>query len=453
MSARTASWLAWSACGLSLLLTALSLLLIVLLLHSEVPIYYSWLETSMVSVGYSTVGAIVASRLPESPIGWLFCAIALTFGVVHLCAEYAIYTLRAAPGPLPGVEASAWLTSWDWVVGLGLIVFLDLLFPDGRWPSARWRWFAWFTAFALLPAAILAALSPGQILSTPLQNPLGIEGLPNDSKAVEAFMYALVVVGASSMLARLRYAGRVERQQIKWFAYATTVAITGVILKNTVYPAVSVPWVWWVGLILTAVGVSSSPVAMGLAILRYRLYEIDLIINRTLVYGPLTAMLVAIYFTGIVLLQRVFVILTGERSTLAIVASTLLIAALFTPLRRRIQGFIDRSFYRRRYDAVKTIEAFSAKLRDETDLDVLCGDLTSVVIETMQPAHLSLWLRPDAATKKADLPNPRSKVLPQLTKLPAESGYSVVQSDIGAILLPTSLAGACRAFRSLRRYA
>src|SRR5215213_2127073 len=179
MSGRAASWLAWSACAFSLALTALTVLLIVLLLRSDAAIYYYWLETSMVAVGYSTVGAIVASRLPESPIGWLFCAIGLIFGVSHFSAEYAAYDLLGSSESLPAGEAFAWLTSWVWVFGLGLIVFLDLLFPNGRQPSARWRWFARFTAIMLLPAAILAALSPGLILSSTLQNPLGIEGLPN----------------------------------------------------------------------------------------------------------------------------------------------------------------------------------------------------------------------------------------------------------------------------------
>ena len=399
MSGRAAAGLAWSACALSLALTAFSLLLIVLLLRTDAPIYYYWLETSMVSAGYSTVGAIVASRLPHSPIGWLFCAIGLTFGVAHFSAEYAAYALLAPSRSLPAGEVFAWLTSWVWVGGLGLIVYLDLLFPDGRLPSVRWRWFARFTALALLPAAILAALSPGLILSSTLRNPLGIEELPNASKTVEAFMYGLVVVGAASMLSRLRHAGRIERQQIKWFAYATAAAISGVILKNTIYPAVGVIWLWWVGLILTTVGVVSSPVAMGIAIFRYRLYQIDILINRTLVYGSLTAVLAAVYLGGVVFLQYAFRSLTGEGSQLAVVASTLIIAALLIPLRRRIQSFIDRRFYRRKYDARKTLEAFSAKLRDETDLDALSEDLVGVVRETMQPAHISLWLRPDSAGK------------------------------------------------------
>ena len=399
MSSGAAAWLAWSACALSLALTALSVLLIVLLLRANTPIYYYWLETSMVAVGYSTVGAIVASRLSHSPIGWLFCAIALSFGLYHFTAEYATYALLSSTRSLPAGEVCAWLTSWVWVAGLDLVVLLGLLFPNGRLPSARWRWFAWFTALVLLPAAILAALSPGLILTSNLHNAFGIEGLPNASKAVEAFMYGLVVVSAASMLWRLRRAGMIERQQIKWFAYASVVVIIGVILKNSVYPAVGVKWVWWVGLVLTAVGVVSSPIAMGIAIFRYRLYQIDLIINRTLVYGSLTASLVALYLGVIIVLQRLFVVFTGEKSTLAVVASTLLIAALFNPLRRRIQRVVDRRFYRSKYDARKTLEAFSTQLRNETDLEALSDNLVGVVAETMQPAHVSLWLRPERAPK------------------------------------------------------
>jgi hypothetical protein len=401
ISQRTATWLVWSMCVVSLALTALSLVLLSLnLSRPGVPTYYYWLENTVVAVGYSTVGAVVAPRLRESPIGWLFCTIGLSFGVFHFSAEYAIYTLLARPGSLPGGEVLAWIFAWLWVPGLGLVVFLGLVFPDGRLPSARWRWFASFTMAAILAGVLLAAFSPGPILRVPIQNPLGIEGLPNVYKIVEAFMYALIVIAASSMLLRLRRVGSIERQQIKWFAYASTVAISGVILKNTIYPAAGVTWVWWAGFVLTTVGLASSPVAMGVAILRYRLYEIDLIINRTLVYGPLTVTLVALYFGAVVLLQRLFVALTSEKSTLAVVASTLVIAALFAPLRRRIQSFIDRRFYRRKYDAAKTLEAFSAKLRDETDLDALSDDLVGVVKETMQPAHVSLWLRPDTASKQ-----------------------------------------------------
>jgi hypothetical protein len=265
-----------------------------------------------------------------------------------------------------------------------------------------------FTIGAVLAGVLLTAFSPGPILELPVHNPLGIEGLPNLYRTVEVFMYTLVVVGASSMILRLRRVGWIKRQQIKWFAYATVVAISGIILKNTIFLMTGETWVWWAGLVLTVVGLAGSPIGMGVAIFRYRLYQIDLLINRTLVYGSLTATLVVLYFGGIVLLQRVFVSLTGEKSTLAVIASTLLIAALFNPLRRRIQSFIDRRFYRRKYDARKTLEGFSGQLRDETDLEALNNDLVGVVRETMQPAHVSLWLRPDRAPKSGGNREPRS---------------------------------------------
>jgi len=400
MSHRTAALLAWSLWPLSLTLTALSLLFLALnLSHPDVSLYYYWLETTLVAVGYSTVGGVVASRLPDSTIGWLFCTIGLLFGVIHICGEYAMYTLVAAPGSLEAGEVAAWIDAWIWVPSLGLIVFLLLVFPDGRLPGTLWRRVAWFTVSVVLAGAILAAISPGAVLQHPFDNPLGIEGLPNVYKPLEALMYALIVVGALSMVARMRQAGSTERQQIKWFAYATTVSISGVILKNTIFPALGGTWVWWVGLVLTTVGLSGSPVAMGIAILRYRLYEIDLLINRTLVYGSLTATLVAVYLGAVVLLQYVFRTLTGGESQIAIVASTLAIAALFVPLRRRIQSLIDRSFYRRGYDAAKTLEAFSAKLREETDLEALNHDLLEVIGETMRPKHVSLWLRPETPPK------------------------------------------------------
>ena len=401
MSARAAAWLAWSLCVFSLMLTALSLSLLTLtLLHPGVPINYYWLETTVIAASYSAVGAVVAPRLPQSPIGWLFCAIGLSFAVVHFSAEYAIYALLARPGSLPWGEASVWIWSWVWVPAIGLVVFLDLLFPDGRLPGARWRWFARFTIAAVLVGVILTALSPGPILQLTLRNPLGIEGLPNVYRMVEAFMYALVVVGASSMLLRLRRVGWIARQQIKWFAYTTAVAISGIILKNTVYPVVGVTLVWWAGFVLTVVGLAGNPIGMGVAILRYRLYQIDHIINRTLVYGSLTAVLVLVYVGSVVVLQGALRILTGQESQLAVVVSTLAIAGLFIPLRRGMQSFVDRRFYRRKYDARKTLEAFSAKLRYETNLDAVSDDLVGVVRETMQPTHVSLWLRPPAEVGK-----------------------------------------------------
>ena len=223
-----------------------------------------------------------------------------------------------------------------------------------------------------------------------------------------------MVASALSLVLRYRRSGGAEREQIKWITFAASVV--GFIYLIAMVSSLFFPWGWggagtplWLGLLQDAALVSFTavPIAVGFAVLKYRLYDIDILINRTLVYGSLTAALVALYFGGIVVLQGVFVALTGEKSTLAIVASTLLIAALFNPLRRRIQGFIDRRFYRRKYDAAKTLEAFSMKLRDETDLDALRDDLTSVVRETMQPAHVGLWLRPHREAKGAGKREPR----------------------------------------------
>jgi hypothetical protein len=212
-------------------------------------------------------------------------------------------------------------------------------------------------------------------------------------------MLILLAVSVVSLLMRRLYARGVERQQTKWFTYTSAVAASGAILDYIISEPLELVWLGWLGHALVLVGLAGIPIAMGIAITRYRLYEIDTLINRTLVYGSLTATLVALYFAAVVVLQRVFVILTGEQSTLAVVASTLLIAALFNPLRRSIQGFIDRRFYRTKYDTRNTLEAFSAKLRDETDLDALSNDLMDVVRETMQPAHVSLWLRSETASK------------------------------------------------------
>jgi hypothetical protein len=219
---------------------------------------------------------------------------------------------------------------------------------------------------------------------------------------VEVLLYAFGIVASLSVLVRLRRARGVQRQQIKWYAYAAALLAGSAALPYVVSETLNIWWLQWVAFVPAVFGVASLPVAVGIAILKYRLYDIDILINRTLVYGSLTALLALVYFGGIVVLQRVFVVLTGEKSTLAVVASTLVIAALFNPLRRRVQAFVDRRFYRRKYDAAKTLEAFSAKLRDETDLDALSDDMVGVVRETMQPAHVSLWLRPDTASKKGE---------------------------------------------------
>jgi len=402
MSRRTAAGLAWSLWALTVTLTALSLVLLVLnLRYPNVPILNVWLQNALIVIDV-TVGAIVASRRPENPVGWLLCLSGVAASMSNFTSLYAIYALLAQPGSLPAGEASAWIAAWTLPIMIGIQVSYLLLFPTGRLPSRRWRWLAWLIGGFVLVGVVLAAFSSGAYFGAlgPIRNPLGIEGFTDVYKAVlypmSPFLFA---ASALSVFVRLRRATGVERQQLKWFAYAVAI-LAMVTTPYVITIAIEAPgWFEWaVNAILTA-AVTTIPISIGIAILRYRLYDIDILINRTLVYGSLTITLVALYFGGIVVLQRVFVFLTGQQSTLAVVASTLLIAALFNPLRRRIQSFIDRRFYRKKYDARKTLEAFSAKLRDETNLDALSDDLVGVVRETMQPAHLSLWLRPEKALK------------------------------------------------------
>jgi hypothetical protein len=400
MSTRTAAWLAWTMWTLSIGLTVLSLWFLILnLSHPDVPVYRYWAEDTLLAVGYSTVGAVAASYRPWNPVGWVLCSIGLVWGAAHFTSEYATYALLAAPGSLPAAEVAAWIYSWVWVPGLCFIVFLPLLFPNGRLPSPRWRPFAWFSVLLAGTGTILAAFSPGPGVGLSIRNPFGMESLPNLSEQLQALVFALIFVAAASLVMRLRHARGVDRQKIKWVAYAGALGGGASLPTYTVLEAVDLRWLHMLGYMLALVGIVGFPTAVGIAMMRYRLYEIDILINRTLVYGTLTATLIAFYFVGIVVLQRLFVLLIGQQSTLAVVASTLLIAALFNPLRGSIQSFMDRRFYRRKYDARKTLETFSARLRDETDLEALSAGLVGVVRETMQPAHVSLWLSPYQETK------------------------------------------------------
>jgi hypothetical protein len=403
MSTRAAYWLAWALCALSLALTGLGLLFHILnFSHPSVPTFTYWVESTVMGVGASTVGAIIASRRTHNPIGWLLCVSGLVFGAVMFATEYAIYALLVAPGTLPAGEALISVNPL-WVLGFNLFVLMLILFPTGKLPRSRWRWVGYlYTAIALVEVVAMFFL-PGPLEGLVLmKNPFGIEGLPIGRKQVQALIFTGGLVASGSLIWRLRRGSWVERQQIKWLAYAAAIATGGNILAYTPPEAIGAPWVTTVGHVVVELGVLGIPISIGIAILRYRLYEIDTLINRTLVYASLTVTLIAIYFSGIVVLQRVFVVLTGEKSTLAVVASTLVIAALFNPLRRRIQSFIDRRFYRRKYDAAKTLETFSTQLRDETDLEALRGDLVGVVRETMQPAHVSLWLRPELPSRRRE---------------------------------------------------
>jgi hypothetical protein len=294
------------------------------------------------------------------------------------------------------------------VPAIGLLgTYVFLLFPNGRPPSRRWRPLAWLSGATIVLASIVVGLTPGPMLHLGGErNPFGVEG----SLWLETAPYILVPLFLSCMLLsvfslvlRYRRSRGVERQQIKWIAFAAS--FVGFVYLGAMISSFTVPqetWfaagspLWLILLEYTALlSFTVVPVAVGFAVLRYRLYDIDLLINRTLVYGSLTATLVALYFGGVATTQAIFGALTGQEQQpqLAVVVSTLVIAAVFNPLRRRIQSFIDRRFYRKKYDAAKTLESFSAKLRNETDLEALNAELLSVVRETMQPEHLSVWLR------------------------------------------------------------
>jgi len=325
-----------------------------------------------------------------------------------------LYALVSQPGSLPGAKIAAWLAEWTWVPSVGLIgTFLVLLFPDGRLPSRRWRAVAWLAVTAMLFPGLSLAFLPGPLEETPgiaIANPFGIEATRSILEMVGAVGFFLLpfcfVASAVSMVLRFRRSQGIERQQLKWFVSAA--ALLAVTFTATVVASFFVgdlsgrsapPLALKVAQDITTLTFAGLPVAAGIAILRYRLYDIDRIINRTLVYGSLTATLAVVYFGSVVSLQAAFRALSGQDSTLAVVASTLAIAALFNPLRRRMQGFVDRRFYRSKYDARKTLEAFTARLREETDLEALSDDLVGVIRDTMQPEHVSLWLRPDPASR------------------------------------------------------
>ena len=387
-------WLVWGMWALTALAVALTLLLASLNEPSS-----SFRNTAFLSLlifAFSTVGALVASRRPENPIGWLFCSGALVWILGELTLEYGVYALITDPGALPAGAWAAWFGGWARGVGWFLIVvFLLLLFPTGRLPSPRWRpvlrgavgYIGFFTLVVWL-----SPVSADTRLEEIVRNPLGLE-IEVMYLLVELLYLTiplLLVASGTAAIARFRRSRGDERQQLKWFAYAVAVMIVVFVFWFSLELAGLVP----LSALAFTIPLLGLPIAVGIAILKYRLYDIDVIVNRTLVYGTLTATLAATYFGGVVLLQGAFRALTGQESQLAVVASTLLIAALFTPLRRRIQAFIDRRFYRRKYDATRVLGAFSAKLRNETDLDSLSDDLLKVLRETMQPAHVSLWLRP-----------------------------------------------------------
>jgi hypothetical protein len=424
MSARTASWLAWALAGLTLTMVVATVALFVLARSSHVPSSLSASTIGDVALFMSfsvfpVIGALIASKRPRNPIGWICLADGLLWALIFLSEDYSAYGL-AIPGSVPfPVTINALLYAWVWVPAVGLLgVYLLLLFPDGRLPSRRWRPLAWLAGAVIVLESVAVFLTPGPLEDLgKARNPFGLEGLPwvgDAGDVVLALLPLCMLASAVSLVLRYRRSGGEVRQQIKWIAFAASFVC---LMYMVVIGGGTIIWLlvapetpsdlgtqtWWGALLENVMLLSFAgvPVAMGFAVLKHRLYDIDIIINRALVYGLLTATLAGVYLGGVILLQYLFRALTGQESQLAIVASTLAIAALFIPLRRRVQGFVDRRFYRRKYDAAKTLASFNARLRDETDLDTLVDNVVGVVRQAMQPEHASLWLRPDSMASKA----------------------------------------------------
>ncbi len=405
-NARRAAWLAWALLALALLIAIPGVILTTV---NNPPTLVDNILSAVFLLIFAGMGALIASRRPRNPVGWLLCLVALLSLTGGLTLEYAYYGLVSHPGALPAAI---------WVVPLGgaarsagwfyMLTLVPLYFPTGELLSPRWRWVVWIVAVATVASIAGAALSPfGDFTDLRLMNihnpleiaPSAVGDFLGESASLVLFL--LVPACACSVVLRFRRSRGIERQQLKWFVYAMAIGlIGGLCLVATAWFNVNITSVSvWT---LVTVGM---PIAAGIAILRYRLYDIDIIIKRTLVYGSLTAILAALYFALVIGAQHVTQAFTGQRvgqQPVVIVLSTLLIAALFQPLRARLQRWMDRRFYRSRYNAAKTLAAFSATLRSELDPDELRGRLLGVVEETMRPTHVSLWLR--AAPGKAPAP-------------------------------------------------
>ncbi len=354
---------------------------------------------ALICITFAGLGALLASRRPGNPIGWILCLSPVALAFTGVVGGLYRHTIFVDPGSLPRPEILFWAANWAWVLGfVPLITFLLLLFPDGRPPSSRWRKIGWLTVLAMGMLIVGYAFAPGPLEDYPrVDNPLGAEG--GLGGALEAMrgvgfpFFSLAAVGSMvSLVVRFRRSRGEERQQLKWMAAAAAFVVVSWLVTAAFDQALGID----ISVLLTA-GLLALPVATTIAVLRYRLYDLELVVNRTLVYGALTATLAGSYL-GLVLLFGLALGPLTEDSDLAIAGSTLAVAALFRPVRARIQALVDRRFYRRRYDAARTVEAFSARLRDEVELDSLSAELRAVARETMQPAYVSLWLRrPEAA--------------------------------------------------------
>ena len=409
MSKRTAFWLAWFTWALYLIIAIVTLLFQMKNAPSNL---LSDLFDALVLLAFATVGSLIASRRPDNPIGWLFCISTLLWALGNVLQEYTTYALITVPGSLPAGALMGVIGHWIGGIGFFLMLtFLLLLFPDGHLPSPRWRFLAWLIAVLLALYSITFLLSPYPYANSAIdlrleavRNPIGI-GSANDlfdqlGGITPLLLFPTILACIVSVFLRFRRARGVERQQLKWFTYGMTLSILMiVVILILIFSTANGGSSWPFYLAVVCI-----PISAGIAMLRYRLYDIDVLINRTLIYGILTAVLALAYAISILVLQYLLSAFT-EGSQLAIVGSTLVIAVLFQPLRGRIQRIIDRRFYRSKYDAARTLSAFSARLRSEVDLQQLSEHLLTVVQETMQPTHVSLWLRPSEHDRKNGSPN------------------------------------------------
>jgi hypothetical protein len=416
MSRRAAVWLAWSLYGLVICLSIIwSGVGLLGQGGSRNALYLAGeaLISGVAPMVFAIVAALIVSHQPRNSLGWVLM---VPVGLYVVGGPITSYIERFAPSssePTVPILLMVWFNNWNWLLLIFPLLFILLLFPNGQPPTPRWRWvgvaaIAWAALFVLL-AALPQQINVATTTNVVVDNPIGVLGKDTVERLVGVWivgLLALALACAVALFVRYRRANETEREQIKWLLYACALFLVVYVggFANALGGKASVGgYIWGV---FFGLSVIALPTAIGIAILRYRLYDIDVVINRTLVYGSLTAALALTYFGGVATTQAIFRALTGQEQQpqLAIVVSTLVIAALFTPLRRRIQSFIDRLFYRKKYDAAKTLEAFSAKLRDETDLEALNANLVGVVRETMQPAHASLWLRPDTADAKEEVP-------------------------------------------------
>jgi hypothetical protein len=386
---RRIGWLAWSLWGLTM---ALEVAAIWLWLgnHSRGGGYFA--PQVFLVPGFATVGALIAARRANT-VGWLFVGLGLVAALHAFSMAYAERDSLIAPASLPAIYFIGLLSGWLWPLNYFLLALVLLLFPDGRLPSPRWRPAARFILVAWGVSILLNALGPSE------GNPLSVLALQRPAGhllllIINAAALAGLVISAAAPFLRFRRAGYQQRQQLKWVAFTVAVSVLSVLVSlglDELFPGV--PVIGLLGLLGFLGVVVGFPVAVAVAILRHRLYDIDRVINRTLVYGLLTVLLAGIYAGVVLVLGQLFGGIGEQAPSWAVAGATLAVAALFQPARRRIQAVVDRRFNRRKYDAARTVEAFSSRLRDEVDLDTLSAELLAVVDDTVQPAKASLWLR------------------------------------------------------------